>query len=244
MKRFLISFIFIILTQTIYADNPHKLSVSGESTIYKPADKLSIMIGVETYDQDVKKAIQANARKMQDIHDALLKMGLSETELQTKAYTVVPRHTPTPENPPPKWEPTIIGYEVRNTLEIRTDKLELAGNMIDVASSAGANFIHSISFSLQNEQQAKAEAIAQAFHNAESYAQAAVKEAGLQLGQIIDLTVNQPVKRTELFKGSRNLGSQEIPTMISPRDVEVSATVSIVYEIESTKANNRILPKR
>lgn len=238
MKQIFMTSLFIILAHMGYAENIQKLSVSGEATIFKAADKLSISIGVETYDSDVKKAIQSNAEKMDSIRKALEKIGFTDKELQTKAYTVSPRYTPTPQNPPANWEPTMIGYEVRNTLEVITTKIDQAGHIIDVASGAGANNINSINFSLQDEQQAKEEAIAQAYRRAVAYAEAVRKEADLKLVGIADLTVNQPITNVAMFREApRSYAFKEITTSISPREVEVSATVSIIYYIGSSPTN-------
>lgn len=233
MKSFLITSCFMIFAPLLYAENP-QLTVTGESMLYKPADTMTLTLGVETFDQDAQKAIQANAQKMGGIRAALLKAGLSENELQTQSYTLAPQYKPTPEKPPRDWKPSIIGYEVSNTLEIYTNKLDAAGTLIDVASNAGANFVQSISFALQNEQNAKAEAIALAVRNAATYAQAAVKEAGLKLGPIAELTIDQG-SNVGFYKGARAYSAQEAVTSISPRDIEVSASVSIVYTIESTQ---------
>jgi uncharacterized protein YggE len=224
MKRFFLIPAICLLFNVAHADLASRLSVSGEAIVYKPADRLSLSIGVETYDQDVKKAVQSNAKKMETLRESLLKSGLSETELQTKAYTIVPRHTPTPQNPSLDWQPSIIGYEVKNTLELRSNKLAIAGNVIDAASSAGANIVHSISFSLQDDTQAKSEAIAAAFRRAEVYALSAAKEAGLNLVEIVELTVGQPVMSSSFLKGAA--------TTVASQDVEVSSSVSVVYALE------------
>lgn len=234
MKRLMICCLCMLFMQAVYADQ-HQLSVQGEAVVSKPADMMHLLIGVETYDQEAKKAIQANTRLMDSVRGALLKLNLSEKEVQTKSYTISPRYAPPPQNPSPDWQPSIIGYEVRNTVEIRTSKLELAGMIIDRASKAGANTIQSISFSLQNEEQAKLEAIAQAFHRAQAYAQAVVKEANVNLGEIAQIEVGHPGTNALMFKSGRAMGSSEYQTVISPRDVEVSASVSIVYRIKEDR---------
>ncbi|QLH35440.1 MAG: SIMPL domain-containing protein [Parachlamydiaceae bacterium] len=199
--------------------------------MFKPADKLTLILGVETFDKDRQKAIQNNAVKMKAVIEALKTAGLSKEELQTKDFVLIPQMTPQPKNPPADWQPTIAGYQVRNTLIIKTVKLDSTGEFIDTVTKVGGNYIQSISFSLLNDEEAKIEAIEKAYKQANTYAKALAKTSGLQLGDIIELSISQPYMTTRSFKAER-LGV-ETETPISPRDVEVSASVSVIYKIET-----------
>ena len=210
-----------------YCDN--KLNVSGSATLQRPADKLSFNIGVITQDKSVKKAINSNAEKMTPVIEALKLLGLDEHEIKTGTYSVNPLYAPTPKNPPADWKAAITGYEVRNTLHIETRKLELAGLIFDTASRNGANTIDNISFSLSNDHEAKTEAIKIAVAEARSFAETAAKASGVTLEGVHELTIN-PAMATPRFQ--RTFALQEASTPITAGDVEVSANVSIVYEIK------------
>lgn len=213
------------------AKEEHKLSVSGTATVFKPADILTLVLAVETYDKDINKGTQSNSEKMQAVIKGLIQAGLSDKEFQTKNYTIIPQLTPTPKNPPADWQPSISGYRIRNTLEIRTKRLDIAGQLIDAAVRVGGNAFDSISFSLEHEDEAKAEAITKAFLQAEKYAHALAKEAHVKLEKIMELSINQPYASPFVLKAARL--NQESPTPISAREVEVSATVSVVYGLGS-----------
>jgi uncharacterized protein YggE len=233
MNFFFFFYMLIIFSQGLSAGEVNKLSVNGTATVYKPADNLNIIIGVETYGQGVKQAIEENKVKMNAVIAALLKAGLPEKEIQTKNFTILPQLTPAPKNLPEDWQPSIAGYQVKNLLDIRTKKLDLIGNLMDAAAAVGVNLVESISFSLLDEEAAKVEAIGKALHQAESYAQAAAESAGIQLENIIELSLNSPYASPQVFRANRL--AQEMATPISPREVEVTASVSVSYGIGTKK---------
>ena len=230
MKRILGAFfLWAALSTSVYADDP-KLSVTGNATVVKPADKLAIAVGVESYDRDKRKAVADNAEKMRSVQEALKAIGLTEKEVQTRNFVLLPQMTPAPKNPPANWMPEIAGYQVRNTLEIHTTRLELAGEIIDAVSKVGGNQIQDLSFSLQDEESAKTEALIKAFQQADRYAKALANEAHLQLGEVLELSVGQAYVGMRAFKVQAL--SVEAQTPISPKDVEVSASVSLAYQIQ------------
>jgi uncharacterized protein len=211
----------------------HKLTVSGNATVYKPADKVSLKLGVVTNDKNVKTAISDNNKKMQRILAAIKKI-LPPEEFQTGTFTVEPQYTPRPKEIPPDWHAEIIGYEVRNTLSIHTTRLELAGAIIDAATREGANLVEDITFSLQDQQDAEEEAIAKAVKQAHAYADAAVKQAGIVLGDILEIAINPPNFVPRYLKAANFMLAAQgnTGTPITAGDVEVTASVSMTYRIE------------
>lgn len=78
----------------------------------------------------------------------------------------------------------------------------------------------------------KNEAIAQAVGQARSYAETAAKEAKVSLGNILELSVNPSVIVPRAMRMEKFAMASEASTSITPGDVEVTANVSIVYEIK------------
>ncbi len=222
---------WLVCWQSLPADM-HKLTVSGSSTVFKPADKLSLTLGVMTFEKEVKNAILGNSEKMAAVIKALSNAGLEETEMQTGNFTVNPKYTPAALHPPADWQPSIAGYEVTNTVDIHTLKLDHLEGIIDAAGKSGANLIQSLSFSLQDDKLAKAEAIALAIQQARSYAKAAAREAGLKLVGILELSVNSPFLNARTLNAERFAYAKEVSTPIISGEVEISGSVSMVYSIQ------------
>jgi len=209
----------------------HKLTVNGSAIVSKPADKLSVSIGVVTQGPNVQEVVQANAQKMQKVLAALKKAGLSDSEIKTGGFSIALQYSQPPRNPPADWRPDITGYQVRNTLLVQTQKLELAGPLLDAASKEGANLIDNLAFTLQDMQSAEAEAISQAVQQARLYADSAAKAAGVALGPVLELNINPLMATPRMMKGF-SMAMAEPSTPVLPGDVEVTASVGLVYEIK------------
>ncbi len=231
--RFFIFFLCFFFS--CHAEELHKLTVNGSATLSKPADKLQMTVGVVTQDESVQKAIQENREKMGRVGEAIRRVGFSEKEFQTGTFQIAPQYTPQPQTIPPDWHPEIVGYEVRNTIAIQTAKLDLAGPAIDAVVKEGANLVEGLSFTLQDEQLAKSEAIAQSVSQARVYAEAAAKEAGITLGNILELAINPSMIMPRVMRMEKFARVSDA-TPITPGDVEVTATVSLIYEIKNARA--------
>ena len=220
-----------LFTSQAWAEDLDKLTVTGSATIYRPPDTLNLTVGVESYGPKVKQVIQDNSEKMRAVKAALVKAGLTDKEIQTKQYSITPQMTPAPKNPPENWQPLIAGYRVYNTLDIRTQKILLAGDIIDAVAKEGSNVIENVSFDIQADEPSKSEAIVMAFHNANTYAKTVAAAAGIKLNKIHELSVNQLYLNPQPLHVNRQF--LEAATPITPRDVEVNASVTVVYEIKS-----------
>ena len=224
--------VFLLLCSPLTALPFHKLSVNGNVVLHKSADQLSIKVGVVSNDREVEPAIKSNNESLQRILAALMKIGLTEKDVQTGTFSVTPTYSQPPKEITGDWRPTIVGYEVRNTLQIHTEKLELAGNIIDVASKNGSNLIEDISFSLKNKQDAESEAIANAVQQAIVYAEAAAKGASVQLGDVVEIAIHPSAVTPKVMRAERfALSNEALSTPIVPGDVDVTASVSLIYEI-------------
>ncbi len=209
-----------------------KLIVSGNATLHRPADQLNISISVVTQGETAEKALSANNAKMQPVIAALQKVGLVKGEYETGRFSIQPVYSTAPKNPPSDWKPVIVGYDVTNTLNIRTQKLDLAPMIIDAVSSAGANQINNINFGLKDQQKYRSEAIEAAAANAISDAQSLANAANLKLVRVLEANLDQPQVYPRAAKMSFAM-AEAAGTPIEAADVEVNARVSLTYEVSS-----------
>lgn len=209
-----------------------KLVVSGSSLLHKPADQLTLSISVVTQGENAEKALSANNSKMQPVLAALQKVGLAKGEYETGRFNIQPVYSTPPKNPPSDWRAVIVGYNVNNTINVRTSKLDLAPAIIDAVSGAGANQIDNINFGLQDPQKYRSEAIAAAAANAIADAKALAEAANLKLVRVLEASLDQP----QVYPRSMKVGfamaqAEGGGTPIEAGDVEVSSRVSLTYEV-------------
>ncbi len=233
MKSLVFLIALSLMFQGLIAAETPKLTVTGTAVLSKPADQLNLTVGVITQDSTVEVALKANKERMARVLDALKAVGLQEQEYYTGGFTIAPQYTPPPHNPPPDWSPVLKGYEVRNTLTIKTEKIQLIGQLIDAVGKVGVNLIKDIAFALHDTENAEKEAIAQAIRQAHMYAEAAAKEAHISLGSIQEVSINPSSIQPRYLNFSRfATAASESATPILPGDVDVTASVSLVYEIK------------
>lgn len=238
-KSLFLSLLTIVFIPFTCYGNIHEkdrtLTVNGETTLYKPADQLSITLGAITEGNTATVALNDNNVKMQEILSAIKSLGLTNDELQTQRFVMSPIYSTPPKNPGPEWQAKTIGYRVSNFLQINTGRLELAGKIIDAANKAGANSVENISYSLKDLRRYRAEAIASATKNAIDDAKALADSAGLALDEVIRIVLDPDFAPQPLYKSpmlySVRAGSSGIATPLEAGDIEVKAKVNIVYRL-------------
>jgi uncharacterized protein YggE len=120
---------------------------------------------------------------------ALKRSGIADRDIQTSAISLNPRwNNPEAEAQriaretrqpyvPPTEPPRIIGYEARNSVQVRVRRLGEMGKIIDTLVAAGANEVNGPSFTLDDQKaamdEARTEAVAVGRERAELYARAA-----------------------------------------------------------------------
>ena len=212
-----------------------RLTLTGQAMLHKPADELCLTVGVVTLAIDAETALKNNNANMQAVTASLKKVGLGDDEYETGHFNIRPTYTPTPKNPPQDWKPSINGYEVSNSVNIKTSQMKLAGTIIDAASKSGANSIDNIRFQLKDANIHRDEAIAAAAAVAIKEAETLAKATGQKLMRLLLVTLDEaagvaPMPRAApmMFRAASYSGE---PTPILPGSVDVSASVTVVYEI-------------
>lgn len=221
-------------TTSLFADEIPKLSLNGQAVLYKPADQMKLTIGLTTIGKDAETALKENSEKMQKIINELLSSGLTKSEYQTGQFSIHPTFTPYPKNPPTDWKPSINGYEVTNTIQVKTEKIHQIGALIDAASRAGANKIEDIQATLKDESNFWAEAIALATKSAIEYSQVMAEAANVKLLRLLSISLNETHVRPPPPQPMANMlykAAAEASTPIEPGNIEIKAHVTVVYEI-------------
>lgn len=222
---------------SIYADDYRErntLTLSSRATISVPADELQLSIGVISVSETAEAALRENGIKMQAVINTLEGLGLANSDYQTSHFNIQPTYTPYPKEPPQNWKPSINGYEVSNSIQIKTENLNLAGKLIDEVSKAGANTIDHITFSLKDPQSHRNESISLAAANAKNDAEVTAAAANVKLVQLLSLTLDHsnPITSQPFNQRfSKMAMSSEAAVPIKEGDVDISSTITVVYEI-------------
>jgi len=208
------------------------ITVTGSATLDAPADEVYISVAVVSEGEQPQRVINENSQRVSRVLDALLNEGLEEGEVQTGRFTIQPIFT-NPARGDPGGRRQISGYRVQNSLIVETPKLRLAGDLVQAAVDAGANQVDTVSFRLGDPRASRAEVLELAVSYARADAEAVARASGVHLGRIHSMVIGHAFDgpRPMMMGAEMARGGAASPPM-APGEVQVSATVTIEYEIE------------
>lgn len=215
----------VISTNTTKTD---VFSVSGEGKVIVKPDIAYVSVGVETTGTTVKQTQDKMNTSINTVIASLKKLGIDEKDIKTTNYSIRPTYD---------WnsgKQRITGYAANTNLQVKVRNIDKVNEVIDQATSSGANQVGGISFDVDNKEKAENEARTQAVEQAKKKAQQVAQIAGFKLGKIINYSEsdnNYP--RPINYGGGLMLEKAAAPaTDIQTGSSEIKITVSLSYQIE------------
>jgi uncharacterized protein YggE len=206
------------------------IRVTGRATVSAQPEQASVDVGVVTEAPEAKDAASLNAAKL----DAVLKSIRSALGAAAKFETVSYALNPVYRYPEPRKEPVLAGYSVTNVVRVKELALDKVGEVIDLATSSGANTVSNISFGLRDEAAAKDRALRNAAKDARAKADALADALGVQVLGILSVSEGEPeiVRPMPMYRGEMALAqAAPPPTPVEAGAIEVRASVTLVVSI-------------
>ena len=133
-----------------------------------------------------RAALDQNSAAMAEVIAAMRTAGIAEKDLQTRNFSIQPRYTyPQPRNEHP---PKLVGYTVRNSLQVKVRDLGKLGALLDESVTLGVNEGGSVEFGNEDPSAALVDARTRAVHNAIAKARTMADAAGVELGKLLNLS--------------------------------------------------------
>src|SRR5665648_164897 len=170
--------------QSAANDINRSISVTGTGEVYLVPDIAYVYIGTRSEAVDVASALSDNNQQAQSISTVLSDMGVDPKDIQTTAFNVYPM-----QNYGPDGQPTETKYVVENTVFVKVRQLQKLGELLDAVVRKGANQINGITFDVEDRAQAESDARKLAVQNATDKAKELADAAGVELGQLLNLSV-------------------------------------------------------
>jgi uncharacterized protein YggE len=190
-------------------------------------DQAQMTVAVVTQAPTADQAAADNARKSEAVIAAVRAALEPAAEVKTVGYTIAPNYV----YPPQGGEPKLNGYNVTNSVLVKTGDLKRVGPAIDAAVGAGANSIQGLQFTLKNDAATQAEALRQASRNAMARATAIAEGLGVRTTGVLRAEEGNAVVRP-VFREAMDVRTASAQTPVEPGSVEGHATETLTVGVE------------
>lgn len=218
-----------------------EIQVSGEAQLTVNPDMATATLAVESQAPTAPEAQEDNARRTQNIVDALVASGIKKEAISTTNFRLYPvweqQRQPSPSSTSAPQPPKIIGYRVSHDLVIKVDDIDRLGEILDIAVNAGADRVSSIDFGIREAGRYRATLLQDAFRDAQAKAEALAAAAGLVLlgpshineGGFSPYAVRSTARlsfdvaaATEILPGEQQLSARVDVTFVAARHMDAA----------------------
>ncbi|MDP3964626.1 MAG: SIMPL domain-containing protein, partial [bacterium] len=164
-------------------------TVDGEAKMETATDIATFTASVVTEGgKNVADIQKQNVDKMNIINAFLKEKGVEKKDLQTSQYALTPRYTYFPCDGRSVCPPAVIsGYTLTQTLSVKVRNLETIGDILSGIVEKGANNVSGISFTVDDDTDARQIARTEAIAKAKMKAAEVAKAGGFRLGKLVSL---------------------------------------------------------
>jgi len=214
-------------------DRP-SISVDAEGKVMAQPDIAQLAFGVQTGRvQTAQGAMESLTTKMNKVVEAIKAAGVEEKDISTQALWLNPAYDYT------DGKRVDRGFEAGQNLQVKVRDLEKIGSVLNVAVSDGANQVGSVSFTIDDPEELRAQAREMAITKAKAKAATLAAQLGKSLGKLRAFNegyVGYPVNYDRVnmkLETSGMGGGAEAPMPVLPAgEQEVSVTVTLTYDLK------------
>jgi uncharacterized protein YggE len=228
----ILGFLAAIMYLVPKSSSDKTISVTGTAMKSVPPDKVVIYLQVQTRSNtSANEAKDLNANISDAVLTSLLKVGVDRNSIETSGFSVGPEYDWTQDK-----GQVLKGYLATNSMTVTLTDFNNAGKVVDAGVNAGAlvNYInYDLSVSKQNEY--KALVLADASKDAKTKAESIASGLSKSLGDLVSVSSSDynympyPIYRAEA--GVASSDAKQVATNLPAANLDVTATVSVVYQI-------------
>ena len=208
---------------SLAAQEAGRITVEGEGRARVVPDMGRISLGVSEEAATASEALAASSARTAQVLSELEAAGMSPQDVQTSEIQLWPVYPD--RQGPGRVKPS--GFRAGSTLTVIVRELDRLGEVLDAVVGAGATEIHGLGFDVADParalDEARAEAVRDARHRAEVYAEA----AGVELGPLLSLSDGAAPQPPMPFDGRMMAMDEAMP--VAPGTMDLSATVTAVW---------------
>lgn len=216
-----------------------QVSFDGQGEVMGSPDLAEISITLRSESKEVKAAQEKVTTLEKSVLDFLDKNGIKKDDIKTESYNSYPKYdygAPCYSGYCPVRTPTVIGYEVSEYISVKVRDLTKAGEVVTGLGALGVTEISGPNFTIENEDELKAEARKLAIDEAKAKAEVLANDLGVKLVRIVNFSEggNYPMPMMYAKDAVMNQAvaesaprAPELPTGVQ----KITSNVIITYEI-------------
>ena len=206
--------------------NDRTITVTGSGRASAAADRAEVRLGVQLSRPSAAEARRDGAALMDAVVAAVAAAGAGSDDVRTAQVALYPMYEHDPGG-----RQRLAGYQLTNQVAITVRRLEDVGRILDEAIEAGASTVESLTFALADDRPLAREALAAAVADARARAEVLATAGSVRLGEVA--SISEKVGRSgppgPMFA---RMEAAAADTPVVPGDVEVAASVVVVFRIE------------
>ncbi len=215
------------------------ISFNGEGEVFAIPDLATVTYTAMSRKDTVAAAQKEVTDKINASIDFLKKSGVEEKDIKTVNYSSNPQYEQQPPcygYPCPMPTSKIIGYEVSQTISVKVRKTDDTGAILQGLGDIGVANISGPDFTIEDEDELKAEARELAIKDAEEKADELAEQLGVRLGKIVSFSEsgNYPIYYAKEM--AMNGAADAVATVPAPSlptgENKITSNVTITYEIK------------
>jgi len=211
--------------------DPRTITVTGVGTAYGAPDIVTVGLGVESVNSDVKTAMDETNSRMNAIIAALQENGVAREDIRTEYFSIYQDYSG---GPMVADGPDTRSYRVSTSATITVREVGRVSDLLAAAVDAGANVVNYIQFDIENRDALQADARSLAVNDAQARAADLAGLMGMTVGAPLSITENSDMYGPVRMGGGGGGGiAYAESASISEGQLSVNMSVTITFELVS-----------
>ena len=203
------------------------LVVFATGEVFSKPDLAIVNFSVVNEALTVEKALSENTDKANSVINFLKNQEIQEKDIKTIVFNINPRY---------EWQKErriLVGYEVKQSLEVKIRDFSKIGEIIEGAIKNGANIVENLQLTIENKEELKNKAREIAIKRAKEKAQAIASQLEVKLVKITNFTENEGAIYPEriYFNQSATPEFKDLVPQINVGENKIQIEVAVTFEI-------------
>lgn len=209
-------------------------TLSAQGTAFAAPDTARFTVSVVSRGATPEVVQEDNSERVEEVISFLKEQGVADADIKTVAYSLQPQYRFTETE-----GQVLTGYELRQSVQVRTTALADVGVLVSGAVNNGANEVSGVELFIDDPEAVREEARREAVAKLEEKRKSMEQTLGVRFGRVVGVSESDggggipiPFAAEAGFGrgGAGDVAVQSVPS-IEPGSQEVMVTVTVTYQL-------------